>query len=160
MRRNILRVPNAFTLTISPVNSNNQIKTGNPVCLLGNNWVEGVDKDLTGIKLLPTPSDLLRHRSSINDNYCAQFVTGRGSPVFVTGQMDFCVQSVVKNSNCVAVTGQDCFLTKSVETRTQLLVYYPVVTHVPFAGGSSQKKDVIPEHQMPIKSVKGVSCVN
>ena len=74
--------------------------------------------------------------------------------------MDFCVQSVVKNSNCVAVTGQDCFVTKSVVTRTQLPVYYPVVTHVPFAGGLSQKKEAIPEHQMPIQSVKGVSCVN
>ena len=51
-------------------------------------------------------------------------------------------------------------MTGNVETRTQLPVYYPVVTHVPFAGGLPQKKGVIPEHQMPIKSVKGVSCVN
>ena len=51
-------------------------------------------------------------------------------------------------------------MTGNVETRTQLPVYYPVVTHVPFAGGSPQKKGIIPEHQMPIKSVKGVSCVD
>ena len=82
------------------------------------------------------------------------------SPVTVAGQMNFCVKSVVKDSNCVPVTGQDCFVTENVETRTQLPVYYPVVTHVPFAGGLPQKKGVIPEHQMPIKSVKGVSCVN
>ena len=30
---------------------------------------------------------------------------------------------------------------------------------VPFAGGSPQKKGVIPEHQRSIKAVKGVSCV-
>ena len=138
MKKNVLpvlhtRVPNAFTCIIIPENSSNRIRTGNPVCLLGSNWVEGVDKDLTGVKLLPTPIDLLRHRSSINDNYCVQFVTGKGSPV--------------------AVTGKDCFVIQSVETRTQLPVYYPVVTHVLFAEGSSQKKDVIPEHQMLIKSV-------
>ena len=74
--------------------------------------------------------------------------------------MDSCVQSVVKDSNCIAVTRQDCFVTGNVETRTQLPVYYPVVTYVSFAGGSPQKKGVIPEHQLPIKSVKGVSCVN
>ena len=51
-------------------------------------------------------------------------------------------------------------MNQSVETRTPLPVYYPVVTHVPFAEGSLQKKDIIPEHHMLIKSVKGVSCVN
>ena len=51
-------------------------------------------------------------------------------------------------------------MTGNVETRTQLPVYYPVVTHVLFAGGSPQKMGVIPEHRMPIKSVKGVSCVD
>ena len=45
-------------------------------------------------------------------------------------------------------------------TKTQLPVYCHVASHVPFAGGSPQKKGVIPEHQMSIKSVKGVSCVN
>ena len=54
------------------------------------------------------------------------------------------------------VTGKDYCL----KTRTQLHVFYHVASHVPFAGGSSQKKDVIPEHQMSIKSVKGVSCVD
>ena len=51
-------------------------------------------------------------------------------------------------------------MTGNVETRTQLPVFYHVASHVPFAGGLPQKKGVIPEHQMPIKSVKGVSCVN
>ena len=93
-----------------------------------------MDKDLTGVKLLLTLSDLLSHRSSINDNYCVQCVTGKGDPV--------------------NVTEQDCFVTHSLKTRTQLPVYYPVVTRVPFAEGSSQKKDIIPEHQMLMKSVK------
>ena len=58
-------------------------------------------------------------------------MTGHLSPVSVTGQKDFCV------------TGK-----------------LHVASHVPFAGGSPQKKGVVPEHQMSIKSVKGVSCVN
>ena len=66
----------------------------------------------------------------------------------------------LKKSNSVPVTGQDCYITSNRETRTQLPLYYPVVYHVPFAGGSPQKKGVIPEHQRSIKSVKGVSCVN
>ena len=135
------RFPIVSTLTTSPVNSNNRIRTGNPVYLPGNNWVEGVDKDLTGVVLLRFPSDLPKHRSSINDNSCAQFVTGKLTRVSVTGQKKFCV-------------------TGNVETRTQLPVFYHVASHVPFAGGSPQKKGVIPEHQMLIKSVKGVSCVN
>ena len=61
------------------------------------------------------------------------------------------MSSVVTN-----VTGKDSCL----KTRTQLPVFYHVGSHVHFAGGSSQKKDVIPEHQMSIKSVKGVSCVD
>ena len=153
MKTNVLpvlhtRVLSASTLIINPVSISNRIRTGNPVYLPGNNWVEGVDGDLTGVKLLLSPSD------------CAQFVTGRVSPVVVTGQMDFCVQGVVKNSNCVAVIGQDCFVTRNVETGTQSLVYYPVVNYAPFAGGSPQKKGIIPEHQRSIKSVKGVFCVN
>ena len=95
-----------------------------------------MDKNLTGVKLLLTLCDLLSHRSSINDNYCVQCVTGQGDPV--------------------NVTVQDCFVNHSLKTRTRL----PVLPHVHFAEGSSQKKDVIPEHQMLIKSVKGVSCVN
>ena len=51
-------------------------------------------------------------------------------------------------------------MTGKVQTKTQLPVYCHVASHVPFAGGSPQKKGVIPEHQMSIKSVKGVSCVN
>ena len=146
----LTRVLNVSTLTARPQDNNNRIRTGNPVCLLGNN-LEGMVKDLTGARLLLSPSDLPRHRSSINDNYCAQVVTGRVSPVSVTGQKDFCVQSVV------SVTGQDYYVTNNLETRTQLPVYYPVVSHVPFAGGSPQKKGVIPDHERVIKSVKGVN---
>ena len=71
------------------------------------------------------------------------------------------MQSVAKDSDSAVVTGQDCFVTTNIETRTQLPVYYPVVSHVPFAGGSPQRKGVIPEHQRLIKSVKGVFfCIN
>ena len=146
MRINVLpvlytRVLIVSTLTTSPADNNNWIRTGNPVYLPGNNWVEGVDKDLTGVVLLRFLSDLPRHRSSINDNHCVQFVTGQLTPVSVTGQKEFCV-------------------TGKLQTKTQLPVYCHVASHVPFAGGSPQKKGVIPEHQMSIKSVKGVSCVN
>ena len=145
MRINVIpvlhtRVLIVSTLITSPVSSNNRIRTGNPVYLPGNNWVEGVDRDLTGARLLLFPSDLPRHRSSINDNYCAQFVTGTLTPV--------------------SVTGQNCCVTGNVVTRTPLPVSYHVASHVPFAGGSPQKKGIIPEHQSSIKFVKGVSCVN
>ena len=78
----------------------------------------------------------------------------------MTGQKSFHAPSVIKSSNCVPVTGQNCCVTGNVETRTQLPVFYHVASHVPFAGGSPQKKGVIPEHQSSIKFVKGVSCVN
>ena len=64
--------------------------------------------------------------------------------------------SSVMRDQQLKVTGKDCFS----KTRTQLTVSYHVASHVPFAGGSPQKKGVIPEHQISIKSVKGVSCVN
>ena len=51
-------------------------------------------------------------------------------------------------------------MTGKLQTETQLPVYCHVASHVPFAGGSPQKKGVIPEHLMSIKSVKSVSCVN
>ena len=78
----------------------------------------------------------------------------------MTGQKSFHAPSVIKSSNCVSVTGQNCCVTGNVETRTQLPVFYHVSSRVPFAGGSPQKKGVIPEHQRSIKFVKGVSCVN
>ena len=71
----------------------------------------------------------------------------------MTGQTNVSVSSVVTNPK-LNVTGKDYCL----KTRTQLPVFYHVASHVPFAGGSSQK-DVMPEHQMSIKSVKGV-CVD
>ena len=142
MRINVIpvlhtRVLIVSTLITSPVSSNNRIRTGNPVYLPGNNWVEGVDRDPTGARLLLFPSDLPRHRSRINDNYCAQFVTGTLIPV--------------------SVTRQNCCVTGNVVTRTSLPVFYHVASHVPFAGGSPQKKGIIPEHQ---SSIKFVSCVN
>ena len=76
-------------------------------------------------------------------------------PACVTSQVNASVSSVVSNQE-LKVTGKDNFL----KTRTQLPVFYHAVSHVPFAGGSPQKRGVIPELQMPIKSVKGVSCVN
>ena len=137
MRINVLpvlltRVPIVSTFTISPVNSNNQIRTGNPVYLPGNSWVEGVDKDLTGARL---PSDLPRHRSSINDNYCAQSVTGISVPVYLTGQVKASVSSVVREQD-LKVTGKDCLS----KTRTQFPVSYHVVSHVPFAEGRRKRK--------------------
>ena len=68
--------------------------------------------------------------------------------------------------NCVYVTGKeyvtrkDCSLvTGNQKTRTLSNVYYHVANLAPFAGGSPQKKGVIPDHHLSIKSVKGVSCV-
>ena len=92
--------------------------------------------------------------NTVNDSYCAQPVTGILVP-FQTGQTGASVSSVMRDQK-LKVTGKDCFS----KTRTQLPVSYHVVSHVPFAGGSPQKKGVIPEHQRSIKSVKGVSCVN
>ena len=46
------------------------------------------------------------------------------------------------------------------ETRTIFPVSYHVADHVLFAEGLSQKKDVIPDHQIPIKSVKSAFCVD
>ena len=103
----------------------------------------------------PLYSDLPRHRNNINDNYCAQPVTGISVPTYLTGQIKVSVSSVMREQE-LKVTGKDCFS----KTRTQLPVSYHVVSQVPFAGGSPQKKGVIPEHQISIKSVKGVSCVN
>ena len=98
--------------------------------------------DLTGAKLLLSPSDLPRHRSSINDNYCV-----------VTG--------AVRDLNSVPVTGKDCHCVhQSLKTRTLSPVYCHVASHVPFAGGLPQKKGINPDHQSAIKSVKSVSCVN
>ena len=74
---------------------------------------------------------------------------------FQTGQTGASVSSVIRDQK-LKVTRKDCFS----KTRTQLPVSYHVVSHVPFAGGSPQKKGVIPKHQRSIKSVKGVSCVN
>ena len=91
----------------------------------------------------------------MNDNYCAQSVTGIVVPACVIGQKNFSGSSVVTNPK-LNVTRKDYCL----KTRTQLPVFYHVASQVPFAGGSSQKKDVISEHQMSIKSVKGVSCVD
>ena len=82
-------------------------------------------------------------------------MTGISVPVCLTGQGKTVVASVVQEKNS-KVTRKNC-VTK---TKTQLPVSYHAVSHVPFAGGSPQKKGVIPDHQRLIKSVKGVFCVN
>ena len=46
------------------------------------------------------------------------------------------------------------------ETRTIFPVSYHFADHVLFAEGLSQKKHVIPDHQIPIKSVKSAFCVD
>ena len=51
-------------------------------------------------------------------------------------------------------------MTGNSKTRTDLSAYYHVANLVPFACGSPQKKGINPDHQVQIKSVKGVSCVD
>ena len=140
----MLRIPSHITSNLSKC----------LLFLLGNSS-NVVDTDQTGARPPFSPSNLPRHRSNINDNYCAQSVTGLVVPACVTGQMNASVSSVVTNSS-INVTGKDYFS----KTRTQLPVFYHVASHVPFAGGLPQKKGIIPEHRMSIKSVKGVSCVD
>ena len=97
-------------------------------------------RDPTGAKLLLSPSDLPRHKSSINDNYCV-----------VTG--------AVKDLNYGPVTGKDCHcMNLSLKTRTLSPVYCHVANHVPFAGGLPQKKGVNPDHQRVIKSERCFLC--
>ena len=81
-------------------------------------------------------------------------MTGSLVRISVTDHIKASVSSVVREQ--LTGTGKDCFS----KTRTQLPLSYHVASHVPFAGGSPQKKGVSPEHQISIKSVKGVSCVN
>ena len=148
---------------IPSLQDNNRNRTGNGVSQLGNSLaVEDVGRDLTGARPpLHFPSDRPRHRSSVNDNYCAQFVAGEVVPVCVTGKVNCVVTGVEESLNSVSVTGKDCHsVTGNLKTRTHLPVFCHVVNHVPFAGGLPQKKGVNPEHQRSIKSVKGVFCVN
>ena len=125
---------------------------------LGNDLGDG-DKDLTGARPLLSHSNRPRVRKIINDNYCVHLVAGKVSPVCVPGQENYVVTGVRKISNSVTVTGNDSHLvTGNLETRTHFPVY--CANHVPIAGGSPQKKGVNPDHRVPIKSVKGVSCVD
>ena len=130
---------NVITLMLSLPSNTTSTLSKRLLLLLGNN-LDVVDTDLLGARPPLSPSDLPRHRSSINDSYCAQSVTG---------QIEACVSGVVTNLN---VTGKNYCL----KTRTQLPVICHVASHVLFAGGLSQKK----EHQMSIKSMKGASCVD
>ena len=66
-----------------------------------------MDTELTGARPPLSPSDLPRHRSSINDNYCAQPMAGI-VPACVTGQINVSVSSVVPKLR-LKVTGKDCF---------------------------------------------------
>ena len=103
----LLRAINIFTLIVSLADSNNRIRTGNPVSWPGNNLVEGVVRDPTRAKLLLSPSDLPRHRSSINDNYCV--VTGAVgdlNSVPVTEKDCYCVNQNLKT--IISVKGVSC----------------------------------------------------
>ena len=91
------RVTSVSILMANLQDSSNRIRIGKPVCLLGNNWEDGV-KDLTGARLLLSPSDLPRHRSSINDNYCVQSVTG-SSRLRDRSHKGFCVECSERTVN-------------------------------------------------------------
>ena len=108
---------------------------------LGSSLDAGVT-DLTGTRPPLSLSDLPRHRSNINDSYCV-----------VQGQIETSVSGVITDSK---VARENCCWDK----RTHFPVLCHVANHVLFAEGSSQKKDVMPDHQMLIKSVKNVSCVD
>ena len=95
----------------------------------------------------------------INGNYCAISVAGNSGTASVPGKVSL-VTSVREVLNYVPVTGKDCsVVTKNQKTRTQLPVFYHVANLAPFAGGSPQKKGVIPDRLLSIKSVKGAFCV-
>ena len=116
---------NIFTRILS-LQGNNKNRTGNRVSQLGNSLAtEDVVRDLTGARLpLRFPSDWPRHRSSINDNYCAQFVAEEGSPVCVTGKVNCFVTGVEEIVNSVPVAGKDCYsVTGNLKTRTHLLYF-------------------------------------
>ena len=84
-----------FTLILS-LQGNSRNRTGNRVYQLGNSLAtEDVVRNLTRAGLLfHFPSDRPRHRSSIGDNYCVQFVVGEVSPVCVTGKVNCSVTGV------------------------------------------------------------------
>ena len=127
---------------------------------LGSSSEDG-DTDVTGARPPPFHSDWPRVRKVINDNYCAHSVAGKVSPVCVTGQVNCAVSGVDRDLNSVTVTREDSHsMTGNLKTRTHLPVFCHVANLVPFADGSPQKKGVNPDYQVPIKSVKGVSCVD
>ena len=99
-------------------------------------------RDLTGARLpLRFPSDQPRHRSSVSDNYCAQFVAGEVSPVCVTGQVNCVVTGVEEILNSVSVAGKDCHsMTGNIKTRTHLPVFCHVANHVPFCRRFATKE--------------------
>ena len=128
--------------------------------LLGNRS-EDRAKDLTGARPHHSHNVRPRVRKVINDNYCVHLVARKVSPVCVISKVNCFVTGAAKNLNCVPVTGKDRYsVTGNSETRTHLPVYYHVANLVPFPDGSPQKKGVNPHHQVPIKSVKGVFCVD
>ena len=117
---------NVFT-RIHSLQGNSMNRTGNRVYQLGNSLAtEDVVRDLTGARLpLRFPSDRPRHKSSINDNYCAHFVAGKSPSVCVTGKVNCSVTGVEKIGNSVPVTGKDCYsVTGKIKTRTHLPVFY------------------------------------
>ena len=97
--------------------------------------------DLTGAKLLLSPSDLPRHRCSINELLCC----------------DWCSEGF---ELCTCNREGLSLCKPKFKDKNSSPVYCHVANHVSFAGGLPQKKGVNPDHQRAIKSVKGVSCVN
>ena len=99
---------NVFTLILS-LQGNSKNWTGNRDSQLGNSLArEDVVRDLTGARLpLCFPSDWPRHRSSISDDYCAQFVAGEVSPV--SGKVNCFATDVEEIVNSVPIAGKDCY---------------------------------------------------
>ena len=150
MKISILLALHKENLNVSTCIPSLQGNSSTGVSQLGINLsAEDVVRDLTVARLpLLFHSDRPRHRSSINDNYCAHFVVGNLFPVCVTGKVNFLVTGVERDLNSVPVTRKYCHsVTGNLITRTHVPVYCHDASHVHFAGGSSQKKSVNLDHQ-------------
>ena len=102
----------------------NRILTGSPVPQLGSNL-----RDLTGANLHHTLSDQQSHRSSINDNYCVNYVASNPVYAYVNGKETCTANCVTGNKSCISVTRKekftgnlDCFVTSKKDTVRTLTV--------------------------------------
>ena len=162
MKRNVLPVPlgrvHAITPTVNLLNSVHRKVTRKLPLRLGSR-LGNVDTSLLGARPHLTLGHLLKLLRIINDNYCAISVAENSGTASVPGKVSL-VTSVREDLNYVPVTGKDCsVVTGNQKTKTQLPVLYHVANLAPFAGGSPQKKGVIPNRLLSIKSVKGAFCV-